>query len=51
MNGMLEDFVAYMIPDYTNDPLLKKTDEVLAELESEGLNAYKNAKAQIGQKR
>ena len=50
MNGMLEDFVAYMIPDYTNDPLLKKTDEVLAELESEGLNAYKlvhHAKARI----
>ena len=38
INGMLEDFVAYMIPDYTNDSLLKKTDDVLAELENEGLN-------------
>ena len=50
INGMLEDFVAYMIPDYTNDPLLKKTDEVLAELESNGLNAYKtvhHAKARL----
>ena len=50
INGMLEDFVVYMIPDYANDPLLKKTDEVLAELESNGLNAYKtvhHAKARL----
>ncbi len=43
MNGMLEDFVAFMIPDYVDNPLLKKADEVLLELERNSMNAYKQA--------
>lgn len=50
LNGMLEDFICYMIPEPDKDVLLKKADEVLSDIEKEGINNYKNvhhAKARI----
>lgn len=43
LNGMLEDFICYMIPEPENDALLAKTDKVLEEIESEKINNYKDA--------
>lgn len=48
--GMLEDFIANMIPEQQGNPLLQKVDATLEELESNHLNAYKlghHAKARI----
>ena len=39
-NGMLEDFVAFLIPD--GDKLLPEVDSVLANIEAKGLNMYKS---------
>ena len=48
--GMLEDFIADMIPQQHENLLLQKVDSTLDELESNQLNAYKlvhHAKARI----
>lgn len=48
--GMIEDFVAQMIPDIQEDILLKKAEVVLHELEEQNVNNYKlvhHAKARI----
>lgn len=42
LNGMLEDFICYMIPEPENDALLAKTDKVLKDIESEKINNYKD---------
>ena len=50
LNGMLEDFVTFMIPEKDDDVLLRKTDDVLKELEENHWNKYKSvhhAKARI----
>lgn len=39
-NGMLEDFVAFLIPD--GDNLLPEVDRVLADIEERSLNMYKS---------
>ena len=47
-NGMLEDFVAFLIPD--GDNLLPEVDSALANIEEKGLNRYKlihHSKARI----
>ena len=38
-NGMLEDFVSYLVPD--EDKLMPFVDETLTKLEDKGLNKYK----------
>lgn len=50
LKGMIEDFIIQMVPDIQNDPLLKRTDAVLHELEENKLNRYKmvhHSKARI----
>jgi len=43
LNGMLEDFISFMIPEPEKDVLLTKADEVLSAIETEGINNYKKA--------
>jgi hypothetical protein len=48
LNGMLEDFIAFLVPD--SDQLLPVTDVTLAEIETNQLNKYRSvhkAKARI----
>lgn len=50
LNGMLEDFIGYMIPNLENNSLLMKTDEVLTDIEANKINNYKkvhHSKARI----
>lgn len=50
LNGMLEDFISFMIPEPEKDALLTKADEILSVIETEGINNYKkvhHSKARI----
>lgn len=40
VNGMLEDFISFLIPD--SDDLVKPVNEVLDSIETQGINRYSN---------